>query len=74
MTPVAPYLFVGKVRIMYKRADIWTAPGLFTDKELKTLMEDDTLQAAQFVPLEGKTFFTIAGVGNISVLDLTMKD
>lgn len=75
MAPIELYLFTNKVRIMYKTPDlIWSAPVLFTDAEFTKMKEDEVAIEAMFVPLEGRAYIHIMGVGKVETMRLQMMD
>lgn len=71
-------LFVGKVRCKLQCddyvADQWTEPVLLTQDVLdKVILGDESVKKVQFIPLDGKKYFTLLGVGKIRKLDLGFK-
>jgi hypothetical protein len=70
------HLFVGKVRyqVLHIGTTEYTEPVLLTDELLdKVILGDDTLEMVRFVPLEGKKYFTLLGVGHLHKFDLSFK-
>ena len=71
-------LFVRKVRYqlrMKANLDEWTEPEILTQEVLDMILDEENqiIEEVLFVPLEGRTYFTLLGVGNISKFNLNYK-
>lgn len=70
-------LFVNKVRVQVRYVDAdndtWTNPVLLTDAKIKEILEDPNVRQVNFVPLEGREYFTVLGVGNVKGALLDIK-